>query len=126
MKKYFIVCIAAILVSGTTAFAEDLSPPEWRGEDGTTWQVWEFSNPDRDLVPPDGGENPYGDPLLQVDALIDWIPDDQGRLGIWALGELNLYLPNNPVPNDEKLMRIQLTWKPADNNPSLPLFRFRT
>ena len=120
MKKYVIVCVAVLLVSGATAFAEDLLPPVWRGLDGTTLQMWEFDTPDWELVPPNNVDgNPYGDPLLQVDTLLDWIPDDQERIGIWPLGELNIYLPNNLVPNDEKLMRIQLTWKPGDNNPSL-------
>ena len=119
MKKYVILCVAAILVSGATAFAEDLLPPVWRGLGGTTLQIWEFNTPDQDLVPPDVDENLYGDPLLQVDTSLDWIPDDQGHIGVWPLcGELNVYLPNNLVPNDEKLMRIQLTWKPGDNNPS--------
>ena len=120
MKKYVIVCVVAILVSSATAFAEDLLPPVWRGLDGTTLQIWEFDTPDWELVPPNNVDgNPYGDPLLQVDTPLDWIPDDQGRIGVWPLfGELNVYLPNDPAPNDEKLMRIQLTWKPGDNNPS--------
>ena len=119
MKKYVIVCVAALLVSSATAFAQDPLVPDWRGENGTTWQVWEFSTDNADLVPPDAGVNDFGDPLLQVDTSLDWISDDQGRMGVWPLfGELNVYLPNDPTPNDEKLMRIQLTWKPGDNNPS--------
>ena len=123
MKKYVIVCVAALLVSGATAFAQGpSSAPDWRGLEGTTWQVWEFSNGDMGPISPDAGVNNYGypnGPLLQVDTSLGWIPDDLGRMGVWPLvGELNVYLPNDPMPNDEKLMRIQLTWKPGDNNPS--------
>ena len=126
MKKYVIVCVAVLLVSSATAFAQDpLSAPDWRDEDGTTWQVWEFSTANADLVPPDDGDG--NGSLLQVVTPFDWLDEDSGRYGVWALGdgELKVYIPNSLEPNPEKLMRIQLTWKPGDNSlspfvPSMP------
>ena len=115
MKKYVIVCVAALLVSGATAFAQDPLAPDWHGLPGTTWQVWDFSSAQGNPIDPDYFVNYYGDPLLQVAESFGWIDDDQGRTGIWALGEMNVYLPNDPTPNDEKLMRIQLTWKLGTN-----------
>jgi len=126
MKKYVIVCIAVLLVPSVTAFADDPLPPVWRGEVGTTLQIWEFDTSEIEPIA-DLDENPYGDPLLRVDTTFDWIPDDQGRMGIWPLsGELDIYLPNDPTPNPDKLIRIQLTWKPGDNDkspfmPDMPL-----
>ena len=119
MKKYVILCVAVLLVSSTTVFSEDRLPPGWRGLPGTTLQVWEFDD-DNTTPAPDSVYNPYDNgPFLQVDTPYSWFSEtgDPVRDG-WALGELDIYIPNDPEPRPEKRMRIQLTWKVGDN-PSL-------
>ncbi len=45
-----------------------------------------------------------------------------GRQGIWPLsGEIDVWIPNRPEILPEKLIWLQLTWKPGDQvNPYLP------
>jgi hypothetical protein len=41
--------------------------------------------------------------------LADW----EGRLGVWPLsGAIEIEVPNQPIPNPEKIIWVQLTWRP--------------
>jgi len=119
--KIVILCTAVILGAGSTAFA-DLVPP-WRGDDGSTFQQWDFSinNP---TPPPDVVYNPYGNgPQLRVDTPYDWYEVIELGYGVWPLsGEIDVYIPNRQLPLDHKDIWIQLIWKQAhlDPNPFLP------
>ncbi|MCC7147446.1 MAG: PEP-CTERM sorting domain-containing protein [Phycisphaeraceae bacterium] len=93
------------------ALADDLNPPEWRGQDRTTMQEWQFltDNPQplADLV-----VNPYGVPSAQVwpGTGQSWWQEWGGREGVWPLsGAIELYIPN-ASPNEYKDIWIQLTW----------------
>lgn len=113
-KLITIACLAVTLAIGSIASAHDVVIPPWRGNVGSTYQKWEFSNPDT-MPAPDAISNPYGDPNLRVTPLGGWINPP----GAWALGEIDVLIPNSDVLNPEKWIRIQLTWQPADNDPFL-------
>jgi len=120
MKKLLILCVTVLLGAGSIAVAVDVVPPTWRGAPGTTMQQWEFSV--FNLTPaPDVVHNPYGVPLLDVDSH-GWYEYKDGRQGIWPLsGEIDVYIPNRHEILPEKLIWLQLTWKPGDQvNPYLP------
>lgn len=92
--------------------ADDLAPPPWRGQPGSSWAEWDFLTPDSP-VPPDAGSWPYGIPSAQPIAgfgqyyLSQW----GGRLGVWPLsGEIWIDMPNRPEPNEYKDIWVQLTW----------------
>jgi hypothetical protein len=113
--KLFALCLAVILTAGSTSFATMV--PTWRGTEGSTYQEWSFSN-DSTTPVPDSSNNPYGDPLLRVTAIGDWISDP----GAWPLsGEIDVYIPNLDEPNPEKEIWLQLTWQVGnDPTPCLP------
>ena len=109
-------CIAALFVK--SAFADDIQPPPWRGQQGTTSQMWEFLQP-INPAPPDGpapgGLPPLPSTHIQVYpvAFGSWIPSDQsGRQGIWPLsGEMWVTVDNYNLPNPVKYMWAQVTWQ---------------
>ena len=102
----------------TTAQADDLFPPDWRGQPNTTFQHWTFDydqNPNNDGSPwyPEIDENPYGEPFITTyygDEV--WHEVWEGREGVinpfWS--ELYINLPNVPDPNDWKIVWVQMTW----------------
>jgi hypothetical protein len=104
----------------TAALAEDLNPPLWRGQPGTTFQQWEFSVDNRTPAP-DLVNNPYGNPQMTIiptrwPALPDpngfeWAPMFQGRQGVYSLsGEIDTTIPNLGELNPEKHIQLQMTW----------------
>lgn len=114
------MCLAVILAAGSTSFgALELEVPTWRGTEGSTFQQWSFSDDNPAPSPDAGSENPYGPPQLVVDATAPWIPNP---LGAWPLsGQIDMYIPNNPQPNDMKEIWLQLIWQPGINpSPVLP------
>ena len=110
--KLLALCLAAILAAGSTAFAALV--PEWRGTEGSTYQDWSFSN-DNTTPGPDSYDNPYGDPLLRVTPIDEWLPGP----GAWPLsGEIDVYIPNRPEILPEKEIWLQLTWQPGGRDPT--------
>jgi len=115
-----LTCIAVILGTGTVLRADDLFPPLWRGDQGSTVQQWNFAT-DEHIPAPDSVSNPYGDPLLRVNSVDDWIDGIDQRQGVWSLsGEIDVYIPNWPEIRPEKEIWVQLTWKATDVDPFLP------
>jgi hypothetical protein len=105
------------------AVADDLNPPVWRGQPGTTWAEWEYPTPNPNPLP-DVGYNPYGVPATRVYPGLGqvWLPELDGRLGVWPLsGEIWVDIPNRPDPNPWKDIYVQLTWEPQapGNTPSV-------
>jgi len=90
--------------------------------DNSTYQLWTFSMPDL-TPPPDVVENPYGDPLLRVDSTY-W-SDEMGapllNHGVWALGQIDVYIPNRDIIDGWKDILLELVWKPGMlDDPFLP------
>ncbi len=113
MKPTRIIACIAVLVfaAGNAVFADDLNPPPWRGQPGTTFQEWLFST-DNPTPSPDLVNNLYGQPGAQVwpGTGQQWWDIWGGQQGVWPLsGAMEFYIPNTP-PNDYKDIWIQITW----------------
>ena len=114
MKKLLLTAMVALFALAQLSFAEDLNPPTWRGQPGTTLQAWEFSDGDPNPLP-DWGDNTQGVPQMQVTPGFgqEWQATWAGRIGVWPLsGEIIVTIPNFPDLNPLKLIWIQLTWTP--------------
>lgn len=106
--------MAAALVAlsaGFAAYADDLNPPWWRGQPGTTFQHWMFSGPG---PVPEMYVNPYGVPMLQPGPQAEWLPNFWDKGGVWCVpGDSWLWFD---VPNINrhrpfyKLIRLQIKW----------------
>lgn len=131
MKFLSILAMAAFLAA--PALADDLFPPDWRGDPNTTFQHWTFSYPQGDpsgypMGPwlPEYSNNPYGQPAIQTYYHDEqWFDVYQGRQGVvdpWA-NNVYISLPNVPEPNDWKYVYFQITYWPLDDNgtPTAPM-----
>ncbi|MBN1919099.1 MAG: PEP-CTERM sorting domain-containing protein [Verrucomicrobia bacterium] len=124
LRALQLACVLVVCLFAVSAFADDLIPPPWRGELGSTVQEWDFFgpgvyNPTKASYDysPDGNNvpffNPYGDPIAHVWPGVDQVyqPEWGDRIGVWPLsGVIDIEVPNNPVPNPVKEIWIQLTW----------------
>ena len=103
----------ALTVLCVPALADDLVPPSWRGQQGTTFQMWEFSTPSNPAVP-EVVDNINGTPMAVIfgePPLTQWWAEDRGRLGVWEISEMiELQIPNFPEPNPYKEIWIQVTY----------------
>ncbi len=117
MSKYllFLTFVVAFALCSTSR-ADDIMPPDWRGEENTTWQAWEFFD-DENPAWPDFENNPYGDPYAEIDlgASTSWYQNYLGEDGVWMVQEnLELYIPNYQNPNPYKDIYLQMTYHPGD------------
>ncbi|MCL5103730.1 MAG: PEP-CTERM sorting domain-containing protein [Armatimonadetes bacterium] len=106
--------LMAVVFSAGYAWSDDLHPPPWRGQPGTTFAAWEFLTPDPNALP-DQMYNPNGVPAMQIWTGIEqhWFDQWEGRIGVWPLsGALEVLIPNYPPPNPYKDIWIQITWAP--------------
>ena len=115
IKKIMFVCAAASILLCTTASA--VVVPTWRGNEGSTWQQWDFSS-NSTSPSPDAGHNPYGDPIMTINPIGSWIDPP----GAWPLsGEIDIFIPNRPETAERKEIWLQLTWQAGSNQtPTLP------
>jgi len=98
----------------TTGTRDDLFPPWWRGEPGTTFQHWTFDSDQTPYWVPELYDNPYGEPWMNT-----YYEDEQwydvwgGREGVVNPWETLVFLnlPNSAEPLDWKIVWIQLTWR---------------
>jgi len=113
-----IVVIAILALSTLTASAHDLLGPSWRGEEGTTFQIWDFTTPDLEAIP-EVDQNPYGDPVAQINLgeySEGWFDQLEGlgdTVDYWDLGSsgtIEIVLPNSPDPNPYKEIWVQVTY----------------
>ena len=132
MKSLTTVCVLfAAMLLAAPAMAEDLTPPVWRGNPGTSWAQWEFLT-DNPTSPPDQGFSPFGAPSILVTPGTGaaWWPkqptwelagenvplyDPTGLAGDgwWNLsGTIDLTMQDSPITNPTKEIWIQLDWEP--------------
>lgn len=116
MKKVVLLAVVVGLAA-PAALADDLNPPEWRGQPNSTFQHWSF---DSDLSDgagswaPDVAENPFGAPDFYDYSLGTWTDGYEGRTGVYQLDSeydfelIEINLPNSPEPNPVKWVRIQV------------------
>lgn len=118
--------LIAVLAIAAPSFADDLSPPPWRFNPGTTVQHWDFTGG------PGGGapdalplNNPYGaGPLFSPLAPALWLPAFNGRTEVWDLTStgvaagLDFFVPNTGNGINQKNLWLQITyWSPAPSGP---------
>ncbi|MCJ7729040.1 MAG: PEP-CTERM sorting domain-containing protein [Sedimentisphaerales bacterium] len=115
------IALTVILGAAVCASAAIFLPPSWRGEEGTTFQQWSFSEQNYAWVNPDADppwDNDFGTPQLFVDRNSLWNATVGEHTGVWTfeglMGGVGIDIPNNPVSSPEKEMWVELTWKEAD------------
>ena len=112
----------ALCLIAAPALADDLSPPPWRFNPGTTVQHWDFN------AGPGGGapdalpyNNPYGvGAILTPLAPAQWLPNFLGRNDVWNLntaagaGGLDFFVSNTGNAFNQKNLWLQITyWMPT-------------
>lgn len=109
-----------VCLVGSASFAHDLAPPQWRGEDFTTFQEWIFST-DANPASPEVCNNQCGSPVAAItvgefgSGWFDRLPGLGEQEGYWDLGgddgSITVTIPNFPSPPESyKLIRIQVTY----------------
>lgn len=114
MKWVIVLC----MLGAATAFAHDLIEPDWRGQEGTTYQQWRFDDACNPAIP-EVINNPYG----QATATITVGEYGEGWLydlglgtqtGYWDLGgtggQIVLEIDNRPEPLPYKEIWVQVTY----------------
>lgn len=112
LSAFSVLVLAVASLISSSAYADDLFPPPWRGQPGSTTQEWEFSTP-MPVSPPDAMMNPYGEPSAAAypGTGQSWLDDWGGRQGMWPLsGTIEVTIPNSSIPNPYKDIWVQLTW----------------
>ena len=110
----FMVIMSPVVCASGAIFP----PPSWRGEEGTTFQQWSFSEQNYAWVNPDAGwDNEFGTPQLFLDRNSLWNATVGEHTGVWTfegfMGGVGIDISNNPVSRPEKEMWVELTWKEA-------------
>ena len=120
MKKMSLV-ILSVLVTSNLVFAHDYWVPDWRGEPGTTWSVWDDwaqypgpMPPDAFTANPAGVASPYAtadpDSAFLLDSWTDGLGENRWNvLHIVGDDELGFHLDNYDRNFPEKLVRIQIS-----------------
>jgi len=117
-----VLTCGVVLLATAPVLAEDIYPPEWRGEPNSTLQIWEFST-DVNPAAPDVDQNPFGTAEVTVHGEFNfplrdtwWIPEDFGHTGVWNVGgTMAIEIPNDPELRPLKKIRLQMTY---DGGPS--------
>ncbi|MGA2324059.1 MAG: hypothetical protein ABSG22_09455 [Sedimentisphaerales bacterium] len=120
-KLKYLALFGGLLVSGLAmrAIAHDIIPPDWRGQDGSTYQMWTFSNNGNPVLA-DVMQNEYG----QAEAKITigaygsgWWNQLLGlgtQTGYWDLGgsggRITIHIDNQPQLLLSKEIWIQVTY----------------
>ena len=122
MKKPILLMLIMMLVVGSSALAvvtipeDDLSPADFRGQAGTTLQVWYFDN-EASPVDAEPSDNPYGTPTAQIEGIGSgaWLASYMGEQGVFRISrtdesDMKLTVPNVPEPNPVKHIWLQLVY----------------
>lgn len=110
MKRNLLVALA-VLSFVIPAFADDLTPPPWRGAPHSDFQHWMFTQPTNPF--PELWHNPYGTPQMTSTGGATWLPTFEGREGVYCLppnSTMSWHIPDEIDPTMIKLIRIQFTY----------------
>ena len=116
MKRLTFVLILAGVLFASSSLADDLNPPSWRGQAGTTLQMWEFSEDVNPVMVPDVVDNQWGMPTATIIGDFPktrWMTVDRGHEGIWKTDSwIELFIPNtdNTAPGSFKEIYLQMTF----------------
>jgi hypothetical protein len=120
LRTVLFVCILSVCFCGVSAFADDLYPPPWRGEPGTTHAEWFFgpgSDPFDPIIPADAWVGPGSPPIAEVTLGpgMEYQEEWGGREGVVPLsGQIVIDVPNYELPNPFKEIWVQVTWAAQD------------
>jgi len=107
-----ILALAAAAGLTGSAMADDLTPPSWRFNPGTTVQHWDFSSGPTGFAPDALPlNNSYGSPLMNT-GTSTWLPAFSGRNDVWDItsGVLNFDIPNTGNTANQKNLWLQITF----------------
>ena len=136
--KYFATTLAlGFFLFNSFASAETIYAPDWRGDEGTTYQAWTFDDASSPAVLDPASNNTYGVPTATIFNpmdMTDWLPSynaggSEVADGVWMLyaGKLLLEIPNtdNTSPESWKEIWLQITYyDPAGAGGDLPIVVF--
>ena len=119
MKKLNLFLLIIVLILTNVVSAIDADPPAWRTNNvpGLTFQSWEFMDPSNP-APPSLESNVYGivDCDIHNGEFTNNLPNPDGSgppVSGWYFpiedNGIMLMIPNDPAPNPEKKIRIQIT-----------------
>ncbi len=112
-------CFAFLFCTGliSICYAQDMVSPPWRGQKGSTWQVWNFEDSSNPSSPSDTS-NEYGESAAVITAVFPgggWLSElglgDQ-QTGIWDIGTgtIILTIPNRPLALPQKDIWLQVIY----------------
>ncbi len=109
------VCMLAL----SLAWGHDLVQPAWRGENGTTLQVWTFDDAD-DPAGPEVIDNLYGSASADItvglfsSGWLEHLPGMGTQTGFWDIGgdggSIVIDIDNYPLPLEYKEIWVQVTY----------------
>ena len=118
-----VLAITLVVALAGTAWADDLYPPEWRGQANTTLQVWTFDTDPGPTGPayPEIDQNPYGTPYIEYGSFSGgWYATYEGRSGVWDnyswSADVFVQIPNSDItgPGTSKELWFQYTYFGSD------------
>lgn len=118
MKRLVVLTVSIFVFLPTLAAAHDVFAPDWRGQEGTTYQEWRFDN-DANPAAPDVIDNDYGSAsgLITVGEYGTGWWYDMGlgtQTGMWDIGgddgRIVLDIDNRPWAVGYKEIRVQVTY----------------
>ena len=113
MTRRILLSLALSTVLAGSALADDLTPPPWRFNAGTTVQHWDFSSGPTGFAPDALPlNNSYGSPAMIPAGGATWLPAFSGRNDVWDItaGALNFDIPNVGMPTHQKDLWLQVTF----------------
>lgn len=114
LRSLIPLALVCLLLAGAAVQADDFNPPSWRGQPGSTYQMWTFDDPTTVFWgAPQISNNPYGAPLI----LSSYAYTDGS--GYIEASALDIFVPNRQSDDPFKLIRLQLTfvWSDPANVP---------
>lgn len=113
MKRILLIFIVAVVAANCSAVLLDLNAPTWRGDEGTTYQEWDFLTDVNPITEPDDYVNDYGVPSIEIGgSLTFWLPEDLGYEGVWSVysDAMTITIPNVDVENPYKEILMQIVY----------------
>jgi hypothetical protein len=114
VRRSLMALVAGVASLGLVgvAQADDLFPPPWRGDPGSTFQHWTFDDDDNPAEP-EFWDNPYGTATATMSGpMANWLGSDGfPREGLWGdLDAMDLWVPDHPEPLPYKDIWLQVTY----------------
>lgn len=113
MKRILLFFLVGVVAANCSAVLLDLNIPDWRGDDGTTYQEWDFLTGDNPAAP-DAYVNDYGVPSVAIggDNSI-WLKENLGHEGVWSVysDSMKVTISNVDIENPYKEIWLQIIYK---------------